>query len=185
MAVWCHRCYRSFRTYQALYQHYRDSVHHHECPDCDFDGEFRDELLDHFRKEGCRTHRLSHKSAKCECLGCCRMFKTYGGMIIHLETGACVSGIDRFDVYETVAECRRWPDYIDQNFYEEILCRTDLEDYNYTEKVYPFNCSTCQQTFSKLSSLFQHVESPSCGQTLDKGSILVLRRFLRDRLDRY
>lgn len=35
---------------------------------------------------------------------------------------------------------------------------------------------------SKLSSLFQHVESQSCGQTLDDGVIEKLRRYLARRI---
>jgi len=51
---WCHRCDRSFQTYNALNQHTRDSSDHHECPECDFDGTSWEDLLDHCRDEGCR-----------------------------------------------------------------------------------------------------------------------------------
>ena len=51
----CERCDRCYRNSHALHQHIRDSPSHHECPGCDFDGATWEDLLDHFREEGCRT----------------------------------------------------------------------------------------------------------------------------------
>jgi hypothetical protein len=46
----------------------------------------------------------------------------------------------------------------------------------------PYKCPDCDTSLPKLSSLFQHVESSSCDQTLDEGAIGTLRRFLASRL---
>lgn len=52
----------------------------------------------------------------------------------------------------------------------------DLEYYH--PGVCPYFCPTCDAEFRKLSSLFQHVESQSCSQTLDGGVMATLRRYL-------
>ncbi|KAF2252188.1 hypothetical protein BU26DRAFT_421026, partial [Trematosphaeria pertusa] len=125
-------------------------------------------------------HRLTHCAATYECLGCDRKFKTYGGMIIHLEYGTCDSGVDHLDLNATAAECRMWSHFIDEDYREDMLDSNDLQDI-YSDKVYPYKCPTCDAAMPKLSSLFQHVESPACGQTLNEGAIGRLRRFLYSR----
>ena len=74
-----------------------------------------------------------------------------------------------------------WNHFIDEEYHDDLFNEYDLEDL-YVERVYPFKCPTCQRIFSKLSSLFQHVESPSCEQALNRGAIRRLRRILRSRL---
>ncbi|KAF2706046.1 hypothetical protein K504DRAFT_484348 [Pleomassaria siparia CBS 279.74] len=125
-------------------------------------------------------HKLTHKSAMYRCISsqCDRLFKTYGGMIIHLESGACESGIDKQDLYNTAANSYSWPHFIDEEYHDHLLGYTNLENYFFNE-VYPFKCPTCDDSFSKLSSLFQHVESPRCGQTLNHGHISRLRNYLK------
>jgi hypothetical protein len=39
-------------------------------------------------------------------------------------------------------------------------------------------CPSCKAWLYKLSSLFQHIESQACSQTLDDGVIGQLRRYL-------
>jgi hypothetical protein len=51
---WCHRCRRQYRSLSAYHQHVRDSNRHHECPECDFDGEDWDDLFQHLRITGCQ-----------------------------------------------------------------------------------------------------------------------------------
>jgi hypothetical protein len=63
-----------------------------------------------------------------------------------------------------------------------MLDRIDLGD-RYSEQVYPYECPTCGVCFPKLTSLFQHVESSACSQTLNDGAIGNLRRFLKSRYD--
>jgi hypothetical protein len=75
------------------------------------------------------------------------------------------------------AECRKWSYFIDEYCHNE-LCN-DGEIYYLLN---PFMCPTCGATVPKLSSLFQHIESSACGQTLDDGVIGQLRNFLASRL---
>ncbi|KAI4650136.1 uncharacterized protein J4E79_009403 [Alternaria viburni] len=104
------------------------------------------------------------------------MFKTYGGMIIHLERGTC-GDLDSTDLNKLAAECYRWDQFIDADYQSELL-----DDGDTLYEATPFMCPTCDAAMSKLSSLFQHIESDSCAQTLDEGAIGQLRRFLRSRL---
>ncbi|KAL5381115.1 hypothetical protein DPSP01_007371 [Paraphaeosphaeria sporulosa] len=224
MFLWCHRCDRSFATHRAKSQHLQNSPRHNECPECDFDGETWDELLDHIREEDCcrvcggcnggrggywedddaywehvedchvctdcdrhfenannlEQHKLSHRTAQVECLGCYREFKTYGGMIIHLESGACESSIDHLDLNSTAAECHLWTQFVSKDYRDGMLAKHDLGRM-YQGKVYPFECPKCDSVFSKLSGLFQHINSSACDQTLYEGAIKRLCRFLRSR----
>ncbi|CAO2655281.1 Nn.00g103450.m01.CDS01 [Neocucurbitaria sp. VM-36] len=124
-------------------------------------------------------HRLSHRAANYECYRCYRKFKTYGGMIIHLERGTC-SDIDHTDLNMLAAECRKWQYFIDDCCRDELLDYGELV-YYYTEAD-PYLCPTCDAKFPKLSSLFQHIESSSCEQSLDDNVIGQLRNFLASRL---
>lgn len=71
---WCNRCHKSYGSTQAFEQHLRDSPHHFACPECAFDGWTWDQLLQHFRDDGCRiacrgcndgggAHWTSHSNA--------------------------------------------------------------------------------------------------------------------------
>lgn len=50
---WCGRCKKYWRTQNAFRQHLLNSPHHHECNECDFDGNSWAELLDHCRRTSC------------------------------------------------------------------------------------------------------------------------------------
>jgi len=76
------------------------------------------------------------------------------------------------------AVCRKWPDFVCGE-----CCIYDLLDYGDSQShADPFKCPTCDASMAKLSSLFQHVESDSCEQTLVDGAVGTLRRFFRSRL---
>ncbi|KAF1957978.1 hypothetical protein CC80DRAFT_491291 [Byssothecium circinans] len=227
MVAYCHRCDKRFIKEHALHQHVRDSPRHKLCPECDFDGESWDDLLDHCRETNCRSvcqdcdngggihwryncdaylkhledenvctecerhfdnptnlyqHKLSHRSKSYECYRCYATFKTYGGMIIHLESGTCNDDVTKEDLDATAAECYVWSHFIDDSYRGDMLEGCDLER-DYTDTTYAYKCPTCDVSLRKLSSLFQHVESSACSQTLDSGAIGQLRRFLTSRYD--
>jgi hypothetical protein len=108
------------------------------------------------------------------------MFTTYAGMIIHLESGACDSGIDVLDLNESAAMCYQWRKFLDEDYREEMLQCEDLVEV-YNDTVYPFDCPTCGTVFSKLSGLFQHVDSTSCEQELNREPIVKLVKWLEKR----
>jgi hypothetical protein len=76
------------------------------------------------------------------------------------------------------ARCRRWHYFIDEDCRNELLNDGDI-DYH----VNWFTCPTCDAKVLKLSSLFQHIESSACEQTLDDDVVRQLRNFLESRLD--
>ncbi|KAJ4356568.1 uncharacterized protein N0V89_004602 [Didymosphaeria variabile] len=125
-------------------------------------------------------HGLTHRAAEIECLGCYRNFKTYGGMIIHLESGACESDIDYLDLNSSAAECYSWAQFIHTDYRDDMLASCDLKRM-YQGTVFPYKCPDCDSGFPKLSSLFQHVDSSACDQTLNEGAIGHLSRFLLSR----
>jgi hypothetical protein len=103
-------------------------------------------------------------------------------MIIHLESGACESGIDIFDLNESAAMSFQWKAYLDEEYRDELLNRYDLES-EHSGVVYPFRCPGCDTGFTKLSGLFQHVYSKACNQGLYGGKMGKLVRWLQVRHD--
>jgi uncharacterized C2H2 Zn-finger protein len=101
-------------------------------------------------------------------------------MIIHLESGACESGFDIIDLNESAAMCFQWKAYLDEEYRDELLDRSELQ-HMYSETVYPFRCPDCDTVFTKLSGLFQHVDSKACRQTLYGGKMGKLVRWLKVR----
>ncbi|OCK89144.1 uncharacterized protein K441DRAFT_296726 [Cenococcum geophilum 1.58] len=117
---------------------------------------------------------MVHLDPSVECYGCYRIFTTYAGMIIHLESGSCDSGINILDLNESAALCYQWKHYIDEEYHDDMVEGYDLYlDYmgNYNGSVYPFKCPTCGTGFAKLSGLFQHIGSQTCDQRLRNGAI--------------
>jgi hypothetical protein len=101
-------------------------------------------------------------------------------MIIHLESGACDSGLDIIDLNESAAECFQWRQFIHEDYREDMLNCCDLE-YEYGGTVYPFDCPKCDAAFAKLSGLLQHVASQACEQTLKSGAIAKLVKWLENK----
>ncbi|KAJ6280849.1 hypothetical protein J3E71DRAFT_392137 [Bipolaris maydis] len=190
----CYRCDRTFDTGRARDQHYDASARHHICDVCQLDGSSYDELVQHNRStlhrimcDGCDddgwwipdsqaykdhlrndNHKLVHLKPSVECYGCTRSFTTYSGMIIHLESGTCTSGINILDLNKSAPMCYQWQKFLD-------------EEYQYDGAVYLFRSPECDTTFPKLSGLFQHVGSGSCEQRLNGGPIAKLVKWLLNR----
>lgn len=99
--------------------------------------------------------------------------------IIHLERGTC-SDTSEISLNELAAECRKWRHFIDEDYQDDMYYCRNLADLH--GQVYPYMCPTCDATMPKLSSLFQHVESDACAQTLDDNIIGQLRNYLASRL---
>lgn len=95
-------------------------------------------------------------------------------MIIHLESGACESGIDILDLNESAAMCFQWRHYLNEEYRSDMLDRQNWWD----SGAWPFQCPTCEASFSKLSGLFQHINSQGCSQG---GAIGKLVKWLRNR----
>ncbi|EAL84456.1 putative C2H2 finger domain protein [Aspergillus fumigatus Af293] len=83
-------------------------------------------------------HQQRHQARNLQCYGCHQSFKTFSGMLIHLESGSCPSGTDIDDINRLARQCYQSRKYIDT-----------AGDYI---------CPACDKFCSKLSGLFQHVE---------------------------
>lgn len=116
-----------------------------------------------------------------ECIGCDRKFTTWGGMVIHLESGRCDSGLDMVDLNETAAMCYQWKKFMEQNYRDDLRECVPLHKKHHPNKIYPFKCPTCENTFSRLSGLFMHVASPSCGEDMSRGAMAKLMKWMENR----
>lgn len=56
------------------------------------------------------------------------------------------------------------------------------QGYTFADSAAVYFCPTCETPVSRLSSLFRHVESSECAQTLDDGPIGLLCRNLADEM---
>ncbi|KXT13088.1 hypothetical protein AC579_2148 [Pseudocercospora musae] len=130
-----------------------------------------------------KHHKITHLSPSVHCYGCKRMFTTYHGMIIHLESGKCASGIDVCTVNRLAVWCYQFKKYTCKDFYPQLLKASTA--YRDDPANHPFKCPTCGSTFPLVSSLFMHTYSPSCEQTMGGGAIGKLKKWLRKSLKRY
>ncbi|KAF2253242.1 hypothetical protein BU26DRAFT_477300 [Trematosphaeria pertusa] len=178
-----------------LMSHYRKTGCRHVCEGCSGGAGFgwvndSPEYWEHVAREHVCTvcgrhfgsesnlqhHAITHRNATIKCLACDRRFTTYGGMIIHLEAGTCASGIDMLDLNKSAAMCyqsRKWVFKEFRNGLREHIAPAPAEC--------PFKCPTCEAGLPKLSSLFMHVASPSCGQGINGGAMKKLKRWLWKR----
>ena len=107
----CCDCDRSFRTSNSLDQHLRDFVHSRrrarqpisgiKCPNCS--RIFRDALAlkNHLSSS---VHR-SMGHITCIARPCEKKFSSPSALILHLESGACVSGMNRTKLNKMVIAC--------------------------------------------------------------------------------
>jgi hypothetical protein len=80
------------------------------------------------------------------------------------------------------AACYECDDFIDRQYHDDMLDMEDLQYLNQYHDVKPYMCPTCHTRVSKLPSLFQHLESSSCGQIPNDSVIGQLRNFLKSQL---
>ena len=105
---YCHRCDRSFSSFQALEQHVENSSSHFVCNECRIDLASDDELHEHCRQlhwycstckevfesaEDLRVHRRSpdhhSKCLSCPVASCKKQFASVSAIMQHLERGDC------------------------------------------------------------------------------------------------
>ncbi|KAF2092823.1 hypothetical protein NA57DRAFT_49675 [Rhizodiscina lignyota] len=193
----CPTCSFDTESCPELVQHYRDTLCKYVCEGCrDGNGggyESPEERERHWKLDYvCPTchkhhqnanslyqHKLVHLPLEHECFCCTRTFSTIPGMLIHLESGACSSGVSIASVNRQAAKCYQWNWWInDEVFREEtMLNREDIKEF-FGDDALPFYCSKYHTDFPKLSSLFQHIESPACEQTMADFPIGKLVRWL-------
>lgn len=118
----------------------------------------------------CLQHQQKHQPRTMECCDCYKTFKSFSGVLIHLESGGCSSNITEDEIDNLARECYQSRKYIND----------ELEDGGWLYK-----CPHCVTEFSKLSALYQHAEDvPSCSYLANEhGCLAKLERFLTRNLE--
>jgi hypothetical protein len=110
-------------------------------------------------------HGLTHMPKTVECCGCENMFVSTSAMLLHLESGFCVSQTDAHEVHDLALQC------FQSKYYTSPYDHSQLE------------CPGCDRQFSRMSALFQHVESDCCDAEATPSSPLgKCLRFLNSRI---
>lgn len=81
------------------------------------------------------------------------LFRSPSGMFIHLESGACGSGLTNKTLIQAISETFK---------------RQFASNYHYTMVL---DCQACGRRFDKVSSWLQHIESPTCSNHVRKNML--------------
>ncbi|KAI0325435.1 hypothetical protein GY45DRAFT_1364490 [Cubamyces sp. BRFM 1775] len=186
---YCQRCDEHFDDYEELYDHYEDA--HWYCRPCNtiFDSELG--LHEHRRQKHadrycvpCKrmfqsasnfdSHRRSAvhqgRSIVCPMKGCGKAFVSSAALVLHLESGACVSRVDRDTVNRIVERFDR--QNIITNPSRMIAGgpgsassrKPTVVDQWATERSWNgagYECYLCHRTYRTLPALNQHLRSPA------------------------
>ncbi|KAH0837858.1 hypothetical protein J3R83DRAFT_6085 [Lanmaoa asiatica] len=162
---YCESCDQFFRSEHGLQEHDRQS--HYYCVDCRrfFNSESNlrapiDNLPQHMNSS---VHRPKNVPCAFEFRGCTQSFVSKSAMILHLESGSCVSGANRTMI-------NRWVRLHDRNntITDPSRLLTDgggATRYFATERSWnsytnAYECVLCHKTFGTLDALNRHLASP-------------------------
>ncbi|KAF7782994.1 hypothetical protein Agabi119p4_2370 [Agaricus bisporus var. burnettii] len=155
---WCRQCNRFFANDYGRREHYRQSSVHFYCAPCDHLFQAASNLQAHLNSS---IHRP--RNVKCRGKGCDRTFVSVSAMILHLEGGKCVSGIDRSYVDQKVREYDRNNIITDPSRMITGSGSQSNSTYYATKAAwngYAFECYLCHHTYNTLPILNQHLGSP-------------------------
>ncbi|KAB8071272.1 hypothetical protein BDV29DRAFT_179524 [Aspergillus leporis] len=105
------------------------------------------------------SHMITHVKKNIICPGCSSRFSRDSAVLLHLEAGTCVSGVDIEDVTQLAFDCNQ------------------AEDYTSYNPDFDFKSPRCQTSFAFISGLLQHAESGCCDKLMERDSSL--GKFLR------
>ena len=174
---YCSRCERLFTNDHGLQQHYRQSSFHHYCSTCERDFPSKSSLksvryhckvicvvftdqppLQHLNSS---VHRP--KDVVCPFRGCDRTFVSRSALVLHLEEGACPSGIDRATLNRYVRQYDKNNIITDPSYLLTSGTDSDNTKYYATESSWNgrgYECHLCHSSYPSLASLNQHLASP-------------------------
>ncbi|KAE8388155.1 hypothetical protein BDV23DRAFT_174102 [Aspergillus alliaceus] len=98
----CTLCERVFASKGSLYAHCRNTSRDEWC-------------------ERCCRHQRKHQPRTMECCGCYKTFKSFSGVLIHLESGGCSSNITEDEIGNFARECYQSRKYINDELEEQRL----------------------------------------------------------------
>ncbi|KAF2190249.1 hypothetical protein K469DRAFT_560860, partial [Zopfia rhizophila CBS 207.26] len=135
----CYRCQKTFRSFTALDQHIRDSLFHWECPECYTDCASRDQLLNHYRKDGCRV----------VCGGC--------------NDGNGASWVPNSNAYRQHVRDYNVCPKCERHF----LSTSNLAHHNLTHREPHVECYGCSRKFNRYGGMIIHLEAGTCPSGFD------------------
>ncbi|KAG8791655.1 hypothetical protein FRC12_008501 [Ceratobasidium sp. 428] len=172
----CSFCNEDFDYDDQLREH--DNASHEYCSSCDLWLDTTEEMQGHdiaehnlcvqcnryFSSPNALKNHLNsskhvEKTVSCPGLGCNKKFSSATNLILHFETGTCVSGVTRQHVNNMVTQLDRTN--LITNPRRMITGTT--ESYQATEHAwngYNYECYLCHKEFGSLNSLNQHLASP-------------------------
>ena len=173
---YCPPCKRFFVNDYGLQEHYRQS--HHYCSSCK--RIFRSEsnlksVYQYHHKFICIVFTdqpfLQHlnsshhrpKDVVCPFRGCDKKFVSRSALVLHLEGGACQSGIDRATINRYVRQYDTNNIITDASRLLTNGTASDNTKYFASERSwngYRYECYLCHSSYSTLASLNQHLASP-------------------------
>ncbi|KAF1996749.1 hypothetical protein P154DRAFT_525333 [Amniculicola lignicola CBS 123094] len=140
MAVFCHRCQRSFRFQSDYDKHIRYSLAHHTCGSCGFDAPSWSDLLDHCRDTECYT----------VCQGCDDGL----GELWDEDSEEYWEHVDEENVCVTC----------EQHFESE----DNLRNHQLTHRSAGIKCLgwDCERSFTTYGGMILHLESSTCSSDI-------------------
>ncbi|KAF9884196.1 hypothetical protein FE257_002187 [Aspergillus nanangensis] len=175
-------CPRDYATGQELEDHLIQS--HHFCPKCGTHHQSAKQLHEHditqhrlcVRCGDCfatdnnlQMHQQKHRPRNMACYGCSNTFKSFSGVLIHLESGHCASNVTK----EAIDDIAR--EYYQSRKYISHERGTDG---------WVYKCPSCERQFATLSAVYQHAENVRrCSSpTNERGCLAQLARYIARQL---
>ncbi|KNZ81677.1 Zinc finger protein [Termitomyces sp. J132] len=155
---WCRDCNSFFVNETGLHEHYRQSPQHHYCAACRCPFQSASNL---------RSHSAVHRprDVPCRGKGCTLTFVSVSSMLLHLESGACVSGLTRRIIDAKIREWDRSNIITDPS---RLLASSSPHAHSQTTYYATdaawngsaYECYLCHGKYKNLAALNQHLASP-------------------------
>ncbi|KAK0500770.1 hypothetical protein EDD18DRAFT_1145785 [Armillaria luteobubalina] len=179
--AYCQYCDHHFSDGWDLTEHYEDC--HDYCGDCNRVFKNEHGLHEHYRQSPsitiapraslstlCRAYHLASsihmpKAFKCPAARCGEAFVSRSAVVLHLESGGCISGVDRATVNRYVRQYDKQNIITDPSRMltgpggvprDEIVYSANENAWN----GYAYECYLCHKTAQSLRALNQHLASP-------------------------
>ncbi|KAI0352478.1 hypothetical protein OH77DRAFT_1409060 [Trametes cingulata] len=189
--AYCQRCRIHCRDFADLREHYEDQ--HYYCTACGSIFDFEIGLHEHCRQKhadrycvpckrmfqnanNLENHRRSSihqgRTIPCPVQGCGGLFPTTSALVLHFESGACVSRITREQVNRYVQQIDRSNIITNPSrmiSYGSGGSSTIVTDVWATERAWNgthYECYLCHRGFRSLVALNQHLKSPAHAEKL-------------------
>ncbi|KAH9915942.1 uncharacterized protein BXZ73DRAFT_81214 [Epithele typhae] len=156
---WCDLCIKIFKNSDGLHEHRRQSHPDLYCVSCRRMFGHPSNLQSHLRSSLHQGHEVP-----CPLRGCGRSFVSRSGLIVHLESGACASGMDRRQLDELIGRLDRNGIITDPARMIAGPAAVEVTEEWATERAWnghAYQCYVCARQYRTLPALNQHLRSPA------------------------